>query len=54
MFYIQGEVISDQFYHLKFISFGVSVVHFGKKARSFGTFSLEGGGGVRHFGKIPK
>ena len=40
MFYMQGEVISDQFYHLKFILFGDSVVHFGKKTRSFGNFSL--------------
>ena len=44
--YIQGEVISDQFYHLKFIWFGVSVVHFGKKTSSFGIFFFEGGGGV--------
>ena len=30
MFYIQGEVIPDQIYHLKFIWFGVSLVHSGK------------------------
>ena len=42
MFYIQGEVISDQCYHLKFIRFGDSVVHFGKKTRSFGNV-FEGG-----------
>ena len=46
MFYMQGEVISDQFYHLKFILFADSVVHFGKKTRSFGNFSL---GGVPYF-----
>ena len=39
-------VISDKFYHLKFISFGVSVVHSGKKTGSFGNFSLEGEGGM--------
>ena len=27
MFYIQGEVISNQLYHLVFILFGVSLVH---------------------------
>ena len=42
MFYMQGEVIFDQFYHLKFILFGGSVVHFGKKTRSFGNV-FEGG-----------
>ena len=35
MFHIKGEVISDRFYHLKFIWFGVSVVHSGEKKRKF-------------------
>ena len=48
MFYNRGEVISDQFDHLKVIGFRVSVVLFGKKTAKtglFGNFFLEGGGG---------
>ena len=48
MFYNRGEVISDQFDHLKVIGFRVSVVLFWKKTAKtglFGNFFLEGGGG---------
>ena len=46
MFYKGGVVISDQFYHLKFILFGVSVVNLGKKIfwDFFGIWELEGQG----------
>ena len=48
MFYNRGEVISDQFDHLKVIGFRVSVVFFvGKKRQKrnyLGIFSLKGGG----------
>ena len=44
MFSIQGEVISDQFYPLKFIWFWVSLRRYGKKTVCFGNFALEGGG----------
>ena len=42
MFYIQGE--KYQFYHLKFIGFGVFLVHSGINSRNngkFGDFSLK-------------
>ena len=44
MFSIQGDVISDQFYPLKFISFESLLVVTGKTV-SFGNFALEGGRG---------
>ena len=47
MFYNRGEVISDQFDHLKVIGFRVSVVLFWKKSAKtglIGNFFLEGGG----------
>ena len=44
MFSIQGYVISDQFYPLKFIWFWVSFRRYGKKTVCFGNFALEGGG----------
>ena len=43
MFYNRGEVISDQFDHLKVIGFRVSVVLFWEKTGLFGKFFLEGG-----------
>ena len=57
MFYKGGEVISDQFDHLKVIGFGVLVVKFwifsrqnGKFSRQNGKFSPEGvGTGVSSF-----
>ena len=45
IFYTQGELISDQFYHLKLIWFWVPIVQSGKKMGSFGNFSLKGGRG---------
>ena len=45
MFSIQGEVISDQFYPLKFIWFWVSLRRYGKKRPVFWEFDPWGGGG---------
>ena len=63
IFYTQGELISDQFYHLKLIWFWVPIVQSGKKMGSFGNFSLEGERGgplfpkvnvkIWHLGKFP-
>ena len=41
MFSIQGEVISDQFYHFKFILFCFSVGRYGEKTVSFWNFDVE-------------
>ena len=53
MFYNRGEVISDQFDHLKVIRFRVLVVLFWMRKKPgktglFGNFFFEGGGGVSY------